>query len=120
MMKRVAYFGALALAAALSTQAAAQQGGGGGGGGLGDTGLGDARAHNLPTAQGINNGYENGVYFGGYAGSPTFGGSNSPLQSYERGPGYAYAPGYGRQAGVYQGRSAYITAYRHRRHHRHW
>ncbi|GAC1550843.1 MAG: hypothetical protein NVS2B5_07210 [Beijerinckiaceae bacterium] len=115
-MKPLAFLSALALGAALSGQAYAQLGGGSGG--LGESGLGDARAHNLPTSQGINNGYENGVYWGGYAGAPVYGyGYNSPPQSFERGPvyGYGYGPG-----PVVQGRSVYVAPYRHRRHRRHW
>lgn len=66
---------------------------------MGNTGLGDARAKDLPTSQGINNGYENGAYFGN-AGAPPHGvrAYNPPVQSFERGPAYGYgygAPAYG-------------------------
>src|SRR5947209_20443495 len=104
IMMRLTFLGALAIATAVSGAAFAQQGGGSGG--LGDTGLGDARARNLPTAQGINNGYQNGVYWGapsgpmvGYNSPPTsywppgpYG--YGPAYGYGYGPGYAYAPGY--------------------------
>ena len=53
MIRQIALAGALAGGMAVSGSAYAQHGGSGG---LGDTGLGDARARNLPTAQGINNG----------------------------------------------------------------
>jgi hypothetical protein len=91
-MKLFAVGGALALFAALSLgQAHAQMDS------LGNTGLGDARAQNLPTSVGVNNGY--------------------------RGSGYGYvAPGAGYVTGPtpYRGRSAYIPRHRHRHHARHW
>jgi hypothetical protein len=90
-MKRIASAGALGLLAAMSVgQAHAQMDS------LGNTGLGDARAQNLPTSSGINNNY------GGY------------------GYGYAGAPGYGAASPVYRGRSAYMPRHRHRFHARHW
>jgi hypothetical protein len=145
MKRQIAFIGALALAATLSGSAYAQFGGGGN---LGNTGLGDARAKDLPTSQGINNGYENGAYFGG-AGAPPrpVRALNAPAQSFERGPEYGYGYGYGGPAyggpayggpgyggaayaapgvvyaerGRYAGRSAYVVRHRHwRHHHRHW
>ncbi|MBV8848933.1 MAG: hypothetical protein JOZ16_05050 [Methylobacteriaceae bacterium] len=67
--------------------------------GIGNGGLGDAKAQNQPTSVGINNGY--GV------------------------PGYGYAPpapvaGYVTGRTPYGGRSAYISRHRHRHHARHW
>jgi len=127
MMKQIALSGALALGLALPGSAYAQQGGGSGG--LGDTGLGDARARNLPTAQGINNGYQNGVYWGAPSGPMV--GYNSPPMSYwgspygygadyGYAPGYAYGPayGYGPGPGPVVGRSVYVgrRAHRHRHH----
>jgi hypothetical protein len=127
MMRRIALLGALALGAALSGSAYAQQGGGGSGGM--DTGLGDARARDLPTAQGINNGYQNGVYWGSPSGPMP--GYNSPPMSYWGGgpaygygyaPGYAYGPDYGPGPGPAPrvGRSAYAGHRWHKRHHHHW
>jgi hypothetical protein len=132
MIRQIALVGALALGTALSGSAYAQHGGSGG---LGDTGLGDARAHNLPTAQGINNGYQNGVYWGapsgpmvGYNSPPTsywptgpYG--YGPAYGYGYAPGYAYAPdyGYGPGPAPVVGRSVYVghrRVYRH--HHPHW
>jgi hypothetical protein len=116
MMRPITFFSALALGA-LSGSAYAQQGGGSGG--LGDTGLGDARARNLPTSQGINNGYENGVYWGA-PGGPQYG-YNSPPMSFQRGYGYGYPPGYAYVPGPYQGRSVYVDPQRRWHHHRrHW
>jgi hypothetical protein len=148
MKRQIALLGALAIAATLSGSAYAQFGGGGGS--LGNTGLGDARAKDLPTSQGINNGYENGAYFGG-AGAPprAVRAFNAPEQSYQRGPAYGYGYGYGYEGpayggpayagpayvapasrgpgvvyaerGPYAGRSAYVVRHRHwRKHHRHW
>lgn len=121
-MMRLTFFGALAIATALSGAAYAQQGGGSGG--LGDTGLGDARARNLPTSQGINNGYQNGVYWGA-PGGPMYG-YNSPPMSFERGYAYGYGygpPGYAYPPGPPQGRSVYVGPHRRWHHHhyrRHW
>ena len=92
-MKRFAFAAALGLLGSFSIgQASAQMEG------IGNGGLGDARAQNQPTSVGINNGYG--------------------------GPGYGYAPG---QRGAYvagptpyRGRSAYTSRYRHRHHARHW
>jgi hypothetical protein len=92
-MKRLALAGALGLLATLAGgHAYAQMDS------LGSTGLGDARAQNLPTSVGINN---------GYGGHPSY--------------GYA-APGYGYAAGpeLYRGRSVYAPRHRHRYHGRHW
>src|SRR5436305_12316046 len=107
MIRQIALAGALAGGMAVSGSAYAQHGGSGG---LGDTGLGDARARDLPTAQGINNGYQNGVYWGSPSGPMV--GYNSPPMSYwgpGYGPAYGYAPGYayGPGAGPVVGRSAY-------------
>ena len=125
MIRQIALAGALAGGMAISGSAYAQHGGSGG---LGDTGLGDARARNLPTAQGINNGYQNGVYWGAPSGPMV--GYNSPPMSYWGSPygygpayGYGYAPGYayGPGPGPVVGRSVYVghrRVYRH--HHRHW
>ena len=128
MIRPIALLGALAVGLAVSGSAYAQHGGSGG---LGDTGLGDARARNLPTAQGINNGYQNGVYWGAPSGPMV--GYNSPPMSYwgpspyGYGPGYgyapeyAYAPGSGPVPGPVVGRSVYVghrRVYRH--HHHHW
>lgn len=94
-MKRSAFAAALGLLGSLSVgQAFAQMDS------LGNTGLGDARAQNLPTSIGVNNGY--------------------------RGPGYGYAPpgaGYVTGPTAYRGRSTYISRHRHyhhRYHARHW
>jgi hypothetical protein len=128
MIREIALIGALAIGTALSGSAYAQPGGGGGGGGM-DSGLGDARARDLPTAQGINNGYQNGVYWGspsgpmpGYNSPPT---SYWPSGPYGYGPayGYGYAPGYayGPGPGPVVGRSVYAGPRRwHKRHHHHW
>ena len=132
MIKQIALSGALALSTAISGSAYAQHGGGSGG--LGDTGLGDARARNLPTAQGINNGYQNGVYWGAPSG-PMVGYNSPPMSYWGPGPygygpayGYGYAPGYaaapgygyGPGPGPVVGRSVYVghrRAYRHHRYH---
>ena len=91
-MKRFAFAAAFGLAAALSAgQAYAQMEG------IGNGGLGDARAQNLPTTSGIRNSYGPQPYAPGYAPG-----------------GYGYGP-----APVARGRSAYVQRYRHR-HHRHW
>jgi hypothetical protein len=120
IIRQIALVGALAIGAVLSGSAYAQQGGGGGGGM--DTGLGDARARDLPTAQGINNGYQNGVYWGSPSGPMV--GYNSPPMSYWGGYGYGYGPGYaygpGPEPGPRVGRSAYAGHRWHKRHHRHW
>ena len=91
-MKRLAFAAALGLFGFLSIgQASAQMEG------IGNGGLGDARAQNQPTSVGINNSY--GV------------------------PGYGYgapAPGYVTGRTPYRGRSAYISRHRHRHHVRHW
>ena len=92
-MKHFVFAAALGLITTLSVgQACAQMDG------IGNGGLGDARAQNQPTSVGINNGYG--------------------------GPGYGYAPrGYGDAAGptIYRGRSAYMPRHRHHRYHgRHW
>jgi hypothetical protein len=115
IIRQIALVGALAIGAVLSGSAYAQQGGGGGGGGM-DTGLGDARARDLPTAQGINNGYQNGVYWGSPSGPMV--GYNSPPMSYWGGYGYGYGPGPGPAPRV--GRSAYAGHRWHKRHHQHW
>jgi hypothetical protein len=97
-MKRFAFAGALGLIAALAAgQAYAQMEG------IGNGGLGDARAQNLPTSQGINNSYGPQPYSYGYA----------PAPGYVAGP-----PVYPAARPGYRGRSAYMP--RHRpRHHRH-
>jgi hypothetical protein len=139
MIRQIALIGALALGTALSGSAYAQQGGGGSGGM--DSGLGDARARDLPTAQGINNGYQNGVYWGapsgpmvGYNSPPTsYWGPGpygyGPAYGYGYAPGYASAPGYGYEpdygyapgSGPVVGRSVYAGSRRsHRHHHRNW
>jgi hypothetical protein len=132
MIRQIALVGALALGTAVSGSAYAQQGGGGSGGM--DTGLGDARARDLPTAQGINNGYQNGVYWGspsgpmvGYNSPPTsYWGPGpygyGPAYGYGYAPGYAYAPGYGYGPGPgpVVGRSVYVSRRIHRHHHRHY
>jgi hypothetical protein len=91
-MKRFAFAAILGLFAALSAgQASAQMEG------IGNGGLGDARAQNQPTSVGINNGYG--------------------------GPGYGYAAprgGYVTGPTSYRGRSAYISRHRHRNPARHW
>ena len=93
MMKRFAFAAILGLFAALSTgQAFAQMEG------IGNGGLGDARAQNQPTSVGINNSYG--------------------------GPGYGYAApvprgGYVTGHTPYRGRSAYISRHRHRHHAHH-
>jgi hypothetical protein len=91
-MKRLAFAAALGLFGVLSIgQASAQMEG------IGNGGLGDARAQNQPTSVGINNGYG--------------------------APGYGYAapaPGYVTGRTPYRGRSAYISRHRHRHHARHW
>ncbi|MEA2861710.1 MAG: hypothetical protein QOC72_3749 [Methylobacteriaceae bacterium] len=126
MIRRLTLIGALAIGVALSGSAYAQQGGGGSGGM--DSGLGDARARDLPTAQGVNNGYQNGVYWGSPSGPMV--GYNSPPMSYWGSPygygpayGYGYAPGYsygaGPEPGPVVGRSVYAGP-RHKRHHHHW
>ncbi|MEA2758388.1 MAG: hypothetical protein QOH65_1001 [Methylobacteriaceae bacterium] len=126
MIRRMALVGALAIGAAVSGSAYAQQGGGGSGGM--DTGLGDARARNLPTAQGINNGYQNGVYWGA-PGGPMIGYNSPPMSYWGGGPayghgpayGYGYAPGYAYGPGPGVGRSVYVGPRRsHKRHHHHW
>jgi hypothetical protein len=92
-MKRFALCGAVALFAALSTgQACAQMEG------IGNGGLGDARAQNQPTSVGINNSY----------GGPNYGYAPVPRAGYVTGP----TP--------YRGRSAYISRHRHRHPARHW
>ena len=91
-MKRFAFVAGLGLFAALAAAPAFAQMDS-----LGNTGLGDARAQNLPTSVGVNNGY--------------------------RGPGYGYGPpasGYVTGRTPYRGRSAYIARHRHRHHARHW
>jgi hypothetical protein len=94
-MKRYALGGALALFAALSVGPANAQMEG-----IGNGGLGDARAQNQPTSVGINNGYGGPGYGYGYA---------APGADYVTGP----TP--------YRGRSAYIPRHqRHRHHARHW
>jgi hypothetical protein len=91
-MKRFTLAAALGLAAALAAgQAYAQMEG------IGNGGLGDARAQNQPTTLGINNSYGPQPYGYGYAPA-----------------GYGYGP-----APVVRGRSAYVKRYRHR-HSRHW
>lgn len=89
-MKRFALCGAVALFAALSTgQACAQMEG------IGNGGLGDAKAQNQPTSVGINNSYG--------------------------GPAYGYAPA--PRAGYvtpYRGRSTYVSRHRYRHTARHW
>lgn len=126
MIRQIALAGALALGATLSLPAFAQHGGGGGSGGM-DSGLGDARARNLPTAQGINNGYQNGVYWGSPSGPQV--GYNSPPMSYWGNPygygpayGYGYAPGYayGPGPGPVVGRSVYAGPRRYHRRHYHY
>ena len=128
MIRQIALIGALALGTALSGSAYAQHGGSGG---LGDTGLGDARARDLPSAQGINNGYQNGIYWGapsgpmvGYNSPPMsyWGSGHIPAYGYGYAPGYAYDPGfgYGPEPGPVVGRSVYAGPRRmHRRHYRH-
>jgi hypothetical protein len=91
-MKAFLFAGAFGLITTLSLgQASAQMEG------IGNGGLGDAKAQNQPTSVGINNGYG--------------------------GPGYGYAPpAYGYRAGpsAYRGRSVYVARHRHRHHGRHW
>ena len=93
-MKGFALAGALGLLAAMSVGPAYAQMEG-----IGNGGLGDARAQNQPTSVGINNGYGGPGYGYGYAPSP-----------------YGYAAG----PRSYRGRSAYVPRHRHRYHGRHW
>ncbi|MBV9393773.1 MAG: hypothetical protein JOZ84_05110 [Methylobacteriaceae bacterium] len=87
-MKQFAFAAILGLFAALSAgQASAQMEG------IGNGGLGDARAQNQPTSVGINNGY----------GAPAYG-YGRPRMGYVTGPT------------SYRGRSAYISRHRHRHH----
>jgi hypothetical protein len=93
-MKRLVLAGAFGLLGLLSVGPASAQMEG-----IGNGGLGDARAQNQPTSVGINNGYG--------------------------GPGYGYAApapgaGYVTPRTPYRGRSAYISRHRHRHNARHW
>lgn len=91
-MKQFAFAAIFGLFAALSAgQASAQMEG------IGNGGLGDARAQNQPTSVGINNGY----------GGPGYGYARPPV-------GYVTGPT------SYRGRSAYISRHRHRHPARHW
>jgi hypothetical protein len=95
-MKRLAFAGALGLLTSLSVgQAYAQMDS------LGNTGLGDARAQNLPTSIGVNNGYRGQGYGYGY-GTPV------------AGAGYVTGPT------AFRGRSAYVRRHSHRHPARHW
>jgi hypothetical protein len=89
-MKRSLFAGAFGLVTALCLgQASAQMQG------IGNGGLGDARAQNQPTSVGINNGY--------------------------RGSGYGYAAdAYSVRPSAYRGRSVYVAHHRHRHHGRQW
>ena len=92
-MKRLAFAAALGLLGSLSIAPASAQMEG-----IGNGGLGDARAQNQPTSVGINNSYG--------------------------GPGYGYAApvprgGYVTGHTPYRGLSAYISRHRHRHHAHH-
>jgi hypothetical protein len=93
-MKRFAFAAILAAAGAISVAPASAQMEG-----IGNGGLGDAKAQNQPTSVGINNGY------GGYGYSPGHAASDA-----------GYVPG----RTQYRGRSAYISRHRHRHHARQW
>ncbi|MEA2840452.1 MAG: hypothetical protein QOF41_1782 [Methylobacteriaceae bacterium] len=92
-MKAFLFAGAFGLITALSLgQTSAQMEG------IGNGGLGDAKAQNQPTSVGINNGYGRPGY-----GAPSYG-----------------APAYGAGPSAYRGRSVYVARHRHRHHRRHW